>query len=97
MFTASSFGLAPRRARRRLVRSKDRGSSAPAGQGASRSTRPLVQLAESTSELRAVGLRAARCPAEHLLGSGGVKMLYLRANALAVRRDSRIAVNYEGN
>jgi hypothetical protein len=54
----------------------------------------LVDLVEGASQLRAVGPRAACRLPKHLLGSGGAKLLYLRVKALAVGRDSRVAVNH---
>jgi len=54
----------------------------------------IAELVNGAAQLGAVGLRAARRFRQDLLGSGGAKLLHLSVNALAVGRDSRIAVNH---
>ena len=54
----------------------------------------LVELREGKAQLRAVAARAAGRFPKDLFGSGGLELFHLRVNALAVCRDSCIAVNH---
>ena len=51
-------------------------------------------MVESAAKLGAVGLRAARHFLKHLPRSGGRQRADLRRNALAIRRDSGVAVDH---
>jgi hypothetical protein len=54
----------------------------------------VIKAAYRARQFGAFGLRPAGRLLENLLGSGGAKLLHLSVNALAVRRDSRVAVNH---
>ncbi len=54
----------------------------------------LFKLADSAAQLRTVGTCAAGRFPKHFLGSGGAQLLHLRIDALAICRNSSVAVNH---
>ena len=53
-----------------------------------------VELVEDAAQLRSVALRAARHFAEYLLRARLAELLHLSVDALAVGRNTSVAVNY---
>ena len=53
-------------------------------------------LGERAAQQCPLGLRTASCLPENLPGSSGAQLLHLRVDALAVGRDSCVAVNHAG-
>jgi len=59
-----------------------------------RSVSPSSRARNRSRQFPPLGLGSAGRLPKHLLGSGGAKLLHLSVDALAVRRDSRVAVNH---